>query len=42
VTLFVAGAFFGIWKLSGLRKIDAADSLALRKSARACATPDAA
>jgi membrane protein YqaA with SNARE-associated domain len=42
VTLLVAGAFFGIWKLSGLRKIDAADSLALRKSARACATPDAA
>ena len=42
VTLLVAGVCFGIWKLSGLRKIDAADNLALRKSARASATPDAA
>jgi membrane protein YqaA with SNARE-associated domain len=42
VSLLVAGICFGIWKVSGLRKIDAADSLALRKSARACATPDAA
>jgi len=42
VTLLVAGICFGIWKVSGLRKIDAADSLALRKSARACVTPDAA
>ena len=42
VTLLVAGVCFGIWKVSGLRKIDAADNLALRKSARACATPDAA
>ena len=40
--LLLAGMCFGIWKVSGLRKIDAADSLALRKSARVCATPDAA
>ena len=40
--LLLAGICFGIWKVSGLRKIDAADSLALRKSARVCATPDAA
>jgi len=40
--LLIAGTCFGIWKVSGLRKIDAADSLALRKSARVCATPDAA
>jgi membrane protein YqaA with SNARE-associated domain len=42
VGLLIAGTCFGIWKVSGLRKIDAADSLALRKSARVCATPDAA
>lgn len=42
VTLLIAGTCYGIWKVSGLRKIDAADSLALRKSARVCATPDAA
>ena len=42
VTLLMAGMCLGIWKVSGLRKIDAADNLALRKSARACATPDAA
>jgi membrane protein YqaA with SNARE-associated domain len=42
VFLLIAGTCFGIWKVSGLRKIDAADSLALRKSARVCATPDAA
>ena len=40
--LLLAGICFGIWKVSGLRKIDAADNLALRKAARACATPDAA
>jgi membrane protein YqaA with SNARE-associated domain len=40
--LLLAGMCFGIWKVSGLRKIDAADNLALRKAARACATPDAA
>ena len=40
--LLIAGTCFGIWKVIGLRKIDAADSLALRKSARVCATPDAA
>ena len=40
--LLIAGTCFGIWKVSGLRKIDAADSLALRKSARVCSTPDAA
>ena len=39
--LLIAGTCFGIWKVSGLRKIDSADNLALRKSARACATPDA-
>ncbi len=42
VTLLLACICFAIWKVSGLRKIDAADSLALRKSARECATPDAA
>jgi membrane protein YqaA with SNARE-associated domain len=43
VTLLVGGACFGIWKVSGLRKVDAADKRALCKSAaRACATPDAA
>ncbi|MGB7265395.1 MAG: VTT domain-containing protein [Terracidiphilus sp.] len=31
--LLVAGACFGIWKVSGLRKIDAADKFALRKAA---------
>jgi membrane protein YqaA with SNARE-associated domain len=40
--LLIAGTCFGIWKVSGLRKIDTADKLALCKSAaRACATPDA-
>ena len=39
--LLVAGMCFGIWKVSGLRKIDAADSLALRKAAvRECKTPE--
>ncbi|MGD0156448.1 MAG: VTT domain-containing protein [Terracidiphilus sp.] len=31
--LLVAGTCFGIWKVSGLRKIDAADKLALHKAA---------
>jgi membrane protein YqaA with SNARE-associated domain len=39
--LLITGTCIGIWKVSGLRKIDSADNLALRKSARACATPDA-
>ncbi|MGB8028520.1 MAG: VTT domain-containing protein [Terracidiphilus sp.] len=43
VTLLVAGICFGIWKVSGLRKIDAEDNLALRKAAaRACETPEIA
>jgi len=42
VSLLVAGTCLGLWKVSRLRKIDTADSLALRKSARVCATPDAA
>jgi membrane protein YqaA with SNARE-associated domain len=41
--LLVACMCFGIWKVSGLRKIDAADSLALRKAAvRACKTHEIA
>ena len=41
--LLVAGTCFGIWKVSGLRKIDAADKLALHKAAaRACKTPKVA
>jgi hypothetical protein len=31
--LLVAGVCIGIWKVSGLRKIDAAEKLALRSSA---------
>jgi hypothetical protein len=31
--LLVAGACYGIWKVRGLRKIDAAETLALRESA---------
>jgi len=31
--LLIAGTCFGIWKVSGLRKIDAADKLALHKAA---------
>ncbi len=33
VALLVAGVCFGIWKVSGLRKIDVAEKLALRASA---------
>lgn len=33
VGLLVAGTCYGIWKVSGLRKIDAADKLALHKAA---------
>jgi len=41
VGLLIACTCFGIWKISGLRKIDAADKLALHKSAvRACRTQD--
>jgi membrane protein YqaA with SNARE-associated domain len=41
--LLVAGTCFGIWKVSGLRKVDAADKLALhRAAARACNTPEVA
>jgi len=41
--LLVAGTCFGIWKVSGLRKIDAADKLALHKAAtRAGKTPEVA
>ncbi len=43
VTMLVASTCFGIWKVSGLRKIDAADNLALRKAAsRACKIPEVA
>jgi hypothetical protein len=43
VGLLVSGTCFGIWKVSGLRKIDAAERLELHKSAaRACNTPEAA
>jgi membrane protein YqaA with SNARE-associated domain len=43
VTLLIAGMCFGIWKVSGLRKIDADDRLALSKAAaRACKTPEVA
>ena len=39
--LLVAGTCFGIWKVSGLRKSDAADKLALHQSAaRADRAPD--
>jgi membrane protein YqaA with SNARE-associated domain len=41
--LFVAGTCFGIWKVSGLRKIDAADRLALHRAAnRSGKTPEIA
>lgn len=41
VTLLVAGTCFGIWKSRGLRKIDAAEKLALCKAAaRAGKTPE--
>jgi len=41
--LLVAGTCFGIWQVSGLRKIDAADKLALHKAAtRAGKTPEVA
>jgi membrane protein YqaA with SNARE-associated domain len=43
VGLLIAGTCFGIWKVSGLRKIDAADKRALHKAAaRACKTPEIA
>jgi membrane protein YqaA with SNARE-associated domain len=43
VTLLIAGTCFGIWKLSGLRKIDAAEKLVLLDAAiRASVTPDPA
>ena len=43
VGLLISGTCFGIWKVSGLRKIDAAERLELHKSAaRACNTPEAA
>ena len=43
VSLLVAGTCFGIWKVSGQRKIDAADKLAVRKSAaRASKAPKVA
>jgi membrane protein YqaA with SNARE-associated domain len=43
VTLLVIGVCYGIWKVRGLRKIDAADKLALRKAAvRACKIPEVA
>jgi membrane protein YqaA with SNARE-associated domain len=41
--LLIAGTCFGIWKLSGLRKIDAAEKLVMLDAAiRACVTPDPA
>jgi membrane protein YqaA with SNARE-associated domain len=41
--LLVAGTCFGIWKVRGLGKVDAADKLALYKAAaRVYTTPDAA
>jgi len=41
--LLIAGTCFGIWKVSGLRKIDAAKELVMHDAAtQACATPDAA
>ena len=41
VTLLLAGVCIGIWKLGGLRKIDAAEKLAQCKTAtRACETPE--
>jgi hypothetical protein len=43
VGLLIAGTCFGIWKVSGLRKIDAADKRALHKAAaRASKTPEIA
>jgi membrane protein YqaA with SNARE-associated domain len=43
VTLLVVGVCYGIWKVRGLRKIDAADKLALHKAAaRACKTLEVA
>jgi membrane protein YqaA with SNARE-associated domain len=43
VGLLIAGTCFGIWKVSGLRKIDAADKRAPHKAAaRACKTPEIA
>jgi membrane protein YqaA with SNARE-associated domain len=41
--LLIAGTCFGIWKVSGLRKIDAAEKLALHDAVtQACATPEVA
>lgn len=41
--LLIAGTCFGIWKVSCLRKVDAAEKLVLHDAAtQACATPDAA
>jgi len=43
VGLLIAGTCFGIWKVSGLRKIDAAEKLELHdKATEACATPEVA
>jgi membrane protein YqaA with SNARE-associated domain len=42
-SLFIAGTCFGIWKISGLRKTDAADKRALHKAAnRASKAPEIA
>ncbi|HKN20046.1 MAG TPA: VTT domain-containing protein [Terracidiphilus sp.] len=41
--LLIAGTCFGIWKVSGLRKIDAAKKVGLHdKATQACATPEVA
>jgi len=43
VGLLISGTCFGIWKVSGLRKIDAAEKLELHdKATEACATPEVA
>jgi membrane protein DedA with SNARE-associated domain len=43
VTLLVVGVCYGIWKVRGLRRIDAADKLTLHKAAaQACITPEVA
>ena len=43
VTLLVVGVCYGIWKVRGLRKMDAADKLAPHKAAaRACKIPKVA
>ena len=43
VTLLVAGICFGIWKVRGLRKIDADDKLAMHEAAaQACKIPEVA